>query len=176
VAFTRRATFVARLPELRGGSHNFGFSIGLPPACGETWNEPVATDLACPPSPCTIKRIPKTGDLLVIWNQVSRWESMQGLTRTGSVAPSAAMRVRLGITIATWNRSTTRHMLSRSASAPSCTARRASRLAEADITATYGMDITDVMKKAGFEPNPKDPNRPLGNNKVRVLSIDWFYE
>ena len=48
---------------------------------GQTWNEPSPAELACPPSPATLKRIPDTGDLLVIWNQLSRWEIMNGLFR-----------------------------------------------------------------------------------------------
>ncbi len=35
---------------------------------GEHWSEPEATDLASPSSPSSIKRIPGTGDLLIVWN------------------------------------------------------------------------------------------------------------
>ncbi len=48
---------------------------------GETWNEAEPTDLACCASPCNVSRIPSTGDLLVIWNQISKWETMTGLYR-----------------------------------------------------------------------------------------------
>ena len=48
---------------------------------GESWTEPQPTGLVLVPSPCVIKRIPTTGDLLIIWNQVSRWEYMIGLYR-----------------------------------------------------------------------------------------------
>jgi hypothetical protein len=37
--------------------------------------------LASPPAPLAIKRIPSTGDLLVVWQQVSNWEGMIGLYR-----------------------------------------------------------------------------------------------
>ena len=47
---------------------------------GETWTNPQPTELACYPSPCALKRLP-TGDLLVVWNQISRWECMIGLYR-----------------------------------------------------------------------------------------------
>ncbi len=47
----------------------------------ETWNQAQPTELACYPSPCKISRIPSTGDLLVIWNQISPWETMNGLYR-----------------------------------------------------------------------------------------------
>ena len=48
---------------------------------GETWNQAQPTELACYPSPLNISRIPATGDLLVIWNQLSAWEIMAGLYR-----------------------------------------------------------------------------------------------
>jgi hypothetical protein len=49
--------------------------------CGETWSQPEPTGLTLVPSPCNVKRIPSTGDLLVVWNQTSRWEYMIGLYR-----------------------------------------------------------------------------------------------
>jgi len=48
---------------------------------GETWSESVPTELALLPSPCSLKRIPGTGDLLVVWNQNSRWEMLIGAYR-----------------------------------------------------------------------------------------------
>jgi sialidase-1 len=35
---------------------------------GESWAEAEPTELASPLSPCSVKRVPKTGDLMVIWN------------------------------------------------------------------------------------------------------------
>jgi sialidase-1 len=35
---------------------------------GETWSAPELTDIASPLSPATVVRIPKTGDLLLVWN------------------------------------------------------------------------------------------------------------
>ena len=43
---------------------------------GETWIEPSPTDLALLASMSFLTRIPSTGDLLVIWNQASRYEQM----------------------------------------------------------------------------------------------------
>ena len=179
---------------------------------GETWHEPVATELACPPSPCTIKRIPKTGDLLVIWNQVSRWESMQGLFRhrlscavssdegeswhhhrnleslddTTHVEPVGVSSVLLGpprqpIDRVRYHRApgVLRY------SYPSCTFFKdtaiitygVSVLGNPDvISKTYGMKLDAVAEKFGFTPSPRDPTRFLGNNKVRVLDTDWFYD
>ena len=48
---------------------------------GETWSEPEASALACYPSPCSLIKLPGTGDLLVVFNQISRWETMIGLYR-----------------------------------------------------------------------------------------------
>ena len=53
----------------------------LSPDGGETWLEPEAMSLVSPPAPLAIKRIPSTGDLLVVWQQVSNWEGMIGLYR-----------------------------------------------------------------------------------------------
>ena len=35
---------------------------------GETWTQPVPSDIRSPRSPASIKRIPSTGDLLLAWN------------------------------------------------------------------------------------------------------------
>jgi len=35
---------------------------------GDTWSDPEPTDAASPESPATVKRLPATGDLLLIWN------------------------------------------------------------------------------------------------------------
>jgi hypothetical protein len=35
---------------------------------GETWSPPEPTDIKSPVSPASVKRIPKTGDLLLVWN------------------------------------------------------------------------------------------------------------
>ncbi len=38
---------------------------------GETWSEPVPTNIASPTSPASIKRIPWNGDLVLVWNDHS---------------------------------------------------------------------------------------------------------
>ena len=48
---------------------------------GNTWTDAEPTDLASSCSPCTLKRIPSTGDLVCIWNQVSTQEIEAGYTR-----------------------------------------------------------------------------------------------
>ncbi len=48
---------------------------------GDTWTPAEPTDLACSASPSRIARIPSTGDLLLIWNQVTAEETAQGWGR-----------------------------------------------------------------------------------------------
>ena len=48
---------------------------------GETWEKVRPTQLASGDTPCIIRRIPKTDDLLVIWNQTSSQEWQCYLTR-----------------------------------------------------------------------------------------------
>jgi sialidase-1 len=38
---------------------------------GDHWTKPAPTELASPESPALVKRIPSTGDLLVLWNNVA---------------------------------------------------------------------------------------------------------
>ena len=48
---------------------------------GETWSVPAAVEINSSDSPMTLKRIPKTGDLLLIWNQATPEEILSGLHR-----------------------------------------------------------------------------------------------
>lgn len=48
---------------------------------GEYWSKVEATDIACSNSPAVIKRIPETGDLAMVWNQVSEQEIRAGYRR-----------------------------------------------------------------------------------------------
>ena len=48
---------------------------------GETWSPIVPSDLASSYSPPRLRRIPSTGDLLCVWNQVSRDEIKRGYRR-----------------------------------------------------------------------------------------------
>ena len=48
---------------------------------GRTWLEAEPTDLVQRRSPLNLKRIADSSDLLVIWNQLSNWEQMNGLHR-----------------------------------------------------------------------------------------------
>ncbi len=48
---------------------------------GETWQAPDPTQLAADSAPCLLRRIPTTGDLLIIWTQASAEELQAYLTR-----------------------------------------------------------------------------------------------
>jgi hypothetical protein len=49
---------------------------------GLTWSLPQPTELASSYSPCRLRIIPTTGDLLCVWNQVSRDEIRRGFRRS----------------------------------------------------------------------------------------------
>ena len=49
---------------------------------GTTWSRPVPTQLAGTHAPGQIRRLPKTGHLMVVWTQHSQRESRQGFMRT----------------------------------------------------------------------------------------------
>lgn len=48
---------------------------------GEHWMKVQATDIAMSNSPCSLKRIPGTGDLVMVWNQMSADEIRKGYRR-----------------------------------------------------------------------------------------------
>jgi len=48
---------------------------------GIRWSIPTATDLSSSYSPCRLRRIPISGDLICIWNQVSKKEIKKGFRR-----------------------------------------------------------------------------------------------
>ncbi|HVC94376.1 MAG TPA: sialidase family protein [Pirellulales bacterium] len=48
---------------------------------GVSWSSPEPVELACGYTPTTLIRIPQTGDLLLVWNQVSIDEILSGLHR-----------------------------------------------------------------------------------------------
>ena len=48
---------------------------------GESWQEAEPTGLAARIGPLTVERMPDSDDVLIIWNQLSPWEVMQGYYR-----------------------------------------------------------------------------------------------
>ena len=49
---------------------------------GDTWSEPKASKILSPLSPASVKRIPKTGDLLIVWNDHTRVDPSFRATET----------------------------------------------------------------------------------------------
>lgn len=49
---------------------------------GETWSSAEPTDIKSPVSPASVKRIPKTGDLLLVWNDHTQIDSSRQGKRT----------------------------------------------------------------------------------------------
>lgn len=182
---------------------------------GETWQEAEPTDLVCYPAPCSLRRIPGTGDLLIVWSQVSPWETMIGLYRhrlscaiskdegqtwqnhknleslddVSYIEPCPIEHILIG----TFRQPVDRVRYCHAPAPlrynqPTCTFINNQAVitycsavlgkgeeARNVIVKTYGMDYEALVKKLGFTPNPRNPNSPIGNNKIRVLPIDWFY-
>ena len=44
------------------------------------------------------------------------------------------------------------------------------------IEKTYGMNWDEVCESLGFEPRAEGSFKVLGNNRLHVIPIDWFYE
>ena len=67
---------------------------------GETWSEPRSiTDLKAPTSPTTMARIPKTGDLIAVWNDKGMF-NLEGLGRTGADITDREFQRRTPLSIA----------------------------------------------------------------------------
>lgn len=56
---------------IRGGPWNPDERIPVKAPSGVYWGNPQPTPLAAAYTPCRVRRIPSTGDLLIVWNQVS---------------------------------------------------------------------------------------------------------
>ena len=76
-------TTLGRLYLCRSGPVDYvnrsGKRIRMAP--GERFDHPEATSIAMSYSPCTVRRIPSTGHLLMIWNQISGEEIRAGYRR-----------------------------------------------------------------------------------------------
>ena len=146
---------------------------------GEHWSIVEASGLASSYSPCALKKIPGTGDLLCVWNQVSVNEIRQG---KGRGRLSAAI---------TADGKEWKHFR---------TLERHGRMEEADRIAVEGLlavcrsldDVGDIPLDRGFSDYPtiafhgddvivsypqcKGMAADLVSAmKVRVLPVDWFY-
>ena len=171
---------------------------------GETWSPAEPTELACYPSLTRLKRIPRTGDLLVIWNQSSQWELMNGLFRhrlTCAISEDDGK---------TWQNHKNLESLDDVAHVEAgpilpCLVAKASQpidreryvhapgpLRCSDTTCTFVGDTAVITYMVGMFGNEAvitdtygvkldDLMQKLGlapnnrANKVRVLPVDWFY-
>ena len=179
---------------------------------GQTWSEAEPTDLVCCPAPCSLKRIPATGDLLVIWSQISRWETMTGLYRhrlscaisrdegqtwehhrnleslddVSRIEPTEPIE---HVLIGTYRQPSDRTRYTRAPGPLRCNQPTCCFLGDkaiitycsavlgdpSAIQQTYGVDVGKLARDLGYTPNPRNPDKFIGNNKIRVLPIKWFY-
>ncbi|MBL7038155.1 MAG: exo-alpha-sialidase [Pirellulaceae bacterium] len=57
---------------------------------GDTWDEPIPLDVKAPEAPATLRRIPATGDLLLIWNHTYSEGAGHGGQRTPLTAAASS--------------------------------------------------------------------------------------
>jgi len=171
---------------------------------GETWNQAQPTELACYPSPLNISRIPSTGDLLVIWNQLSAWEIMAGLYRhrlTSAVSSDEGMTWRNHrnleslddtsyiepgpievIPIGKMRQPLDRGRYHRAPGPLRCNQPTCTYLGD-KVVITYGIcvfgDKAIITDTYGMDYDELMERLGLApferGNRVRVLSTDWFY-
>jgi hypothetical protein len=173
---------------------------------GETWSQPEPTGLTLIPSPCNVKRIPSTGDLLVAWNQVSKWEYMIGLYRhrltcaiskdegqtwehhrnLESLDDTTYLEADEGVDVGLdggYRQPADRERYFR-APAPLRYNEPTIAFINDKVVITYGMcvfgDKSVITDTYGMDFNKLMEDFGLAphdrGNKVRVLSPDWFYE
>ena len=180
---------------------------------GESWNDAEPTDLAVRIGGAfSLKRIPGSSDLLVIWCQLSRFEAMQNyyrhrltcaISKDGGqswehhknlVSLDDTTRIDPGPMVQ-WLSGRPRQPLDRERyhRAPGplrndhtyCTFQDGEAVIvhgqgvlgeRSVIENTYGMKWDDLVEKFGFEPRPGRPQSVLGNNRVHVVPIEWFYD
>ncbi len=121
---------------------------------GLTWSEPRPTQLRAPVSPSTLKRIPSTGDLLVIWNNRENAPESEPFSRRTPL--TSAISQDEG---ASWG-----HF----------------RDVESDRTRTYCYtSVTFVGERAllSYYISERLPQgeRVLASLKVKILDQSWFY-
>jgi sialidase-1 len=128
---------------------------------GETWSAPEPTSFISPCSPLSIKRIPKTGDLLAIWNDHSGQfpvpDQNAFTDRTPLVTAISTDENK------TWTR---RKMLEDSFDESYC------------YTAIHFLKDTCLIAYAlgSRDPVTKVSQSHLSNVRMRRVSIDWLYE
>lgn len=89
VSYPKRGAMEPEVLERKDGRllMHFRTQMGHIAACessdgGETWSEPRSLGVRAPEAPSTLRRIPSTGDLLLIWNDTFREGAGHGGKRT----------------------------------------------------------------------------------------------
>ena len=117
---------------------------------GDTWTVPVPTSLLAPGSPSNCKRVPSTGDLLLIWNHSSDGRSRSPLTAAISKDDGE-----------TWSNV---RDLEDDANHP---------CAYPSITFVGDEVLLTYYRKEGGGPGPSSGGAEL---KLKILPVSWFYE
>ncbi|MDA0834196.1 MAG: exo-alpha-sialidase [Planctomycetota bacterium] len=118
---------------------------------GETWSDPgTLADLQAPESPATLRTIPSTGDLLLVWNETYDPHADHGGARTPLTAA-----------ISTDDGSTWEHK----------------RQLESDATRTYAYtSLTFIGDRAVLSYWDEDRKTGRYSSRFRSLPVSWFYE
>ena len=161
---------------------------------GVTWNKPEPTELASSYSPITLKRIPSTDDLLLIWNQASL-EEMN--VKVASRPPGFKMIARHRLTCAisrdegkTWENFKNLESLDKITRVSPPPLRPGERIIQPTEHKDYSLEkmvegrytncsycsATFIQggKKAvlTYDVSPS----PYFSLKLRILPVEWFYE
>jgi sialidase-1 len=117
---------------------------------GDRWGEPGRLPLKSPESPATIRRIPATGDLLLVWNNTYEMGAGHGGKRTPLSAAVSSDDGR------TW-----RHV----------------RNIESDASRTYSYTSIEFVRDRGvLTYYVSDPKTNRLSARFRSLPVRWFYQ
>jgi sialidase-1 len=117
---------------------------------GDRWGEPGRLPLKAPESPATIRRIPATGDLLLVWNNTYESGAGHGGKRTPLTAAVSSDEGR------TW-----KHV----------------RDLESDANRTYAYtSIQFVKDRVVLTYYVSDPKTNRLSSRFRSLPVRWFYQ
>ena len=123
---------------------------------GETWSAPVPTDLRSPCSPASIKRMPRTGDLLLVYNDHS--------DRSGVAAPHPG--------------SSNRTPLVTAISRDEARTWQGHRLLEASPTHGFcytAIHVVDDAVLLAYCAGGEETDGVLNRLRIRRVSLDWVY-
>ncbi|MFV1964988.1 MAG: exo-alpha-sialidase [Pirellulaceae bacterium] len=117
---------------------------------GDTWGEPFQLDVTAPEAPATLRRIPATGDLLLVWNNTYTEGAGHGGRRTPLTAAISSDEGK------TWRH--VRNLETRS-----------------DSTFSY-TSLVFIGSRAVMSYWEQDPETGWHSTRFRSLPISWFYE